>query len=199
MKRIDKVRKILRIVMFILVVVIAVFAILIVIPNKNKSNEIKEVETIRFDYTIYERDNKIFKDVFNSLKDELDKDVVDYEKYAEYISKLFVIDLYTLNNKISSTDIGGIQFVYDDFRENFKLNASNTLYKYINESNIEYPEVTNVSLNGINISKYKINNIEYDCYEVDLSWQYEKDLGYDKEGTIYLIKNNEELFVVEKK
>ena len=48
-------------------------------------------------------------------------------------------------------------------------------------------------------NEYIIDEIKYSCYEVKLNWEYEKDLGYEKEGTIYLIKDKYELFVVEKK
>ena len=37
---------------------------------------------------------------------------------------------------------------------------------------------------------------EVDSYDVDISWSYETSLGYDDEGTITLIKNDNRIDVV---
>ena len=44
---------------------------------------------------------------------------VDNKKYAEAISKLFVIDFFTLDNKSSKNDVGGVQFVYTSYKADF--------------------------------------------------------------------------------
>ena len=44
---------------------------------------------------------------------------------------MFLIDLYNLDNKKNMYDVGGVIFVFPDARENYKLNVSNTLYKYM--------------------------------------------------------------------
>ena len=36
------------------------------------------------------------------------------EEYAKVISQLFVTDLFTLDNKLTSNDIGGLQFIYKE-------------------------------------------------------------------------------------
>lgn len=199
MKKIGKIKKIIGFVMLGLIIVICVYALLIVLPNR-KNKGVEEVNKIKFGYVLYDRDNSVYKDVFESLKDTLESDEIDYEKYAEYISKLFVIDLYTLNNKVSKDDIGGTQYVEESIKENFELNASRTMYKYIsNENKKNLPEVTNIELIEIKSSKYKISDKEYDSYEVSLKWEYKEDLGYDKEGTIYVVNKEDKLFVVEKK
>lgn len=198
MKKVDKIKRIVGILILLLIVAILSCLILIIIPNREIS--IKEEEKIRFDYTLYDRDGELFKDVFNKLKVELNNEEIDYEKYATYISELFVIDLYTLNNKLSKDDVGGIQFVKDDIRDNFRLNLSNTMYKYINSvDKKELPRVSNIELVKVSETTYDINDNSYVAYEVNLKWEYKEDLGYDKEGIIYVIKENDELFVVEKK
>jgi len=195
MKNIDKIKKFLRILMLLLIIAIIAYVIMIVLPKRNAVNE--ESDKIKYDYVLYKRDNKLYKDIFNKLKDELD-DEIDYDKYAEYISELFVIDLYTLNNKSSKDDIGGLQFIYDSFKENFVLNISNTLYKYIAIQN-ELPEVNSIELISLDKVDYTINNKSYSGYEVSLKWGYVKDYGYDDKGIIILIKDGEKLYVVEKK
>ena len=41
-----------------------------------------------------------------------------------------------------------------------------------------------------------LNEKQEDAYKVTMRFTYIKDLGYDKEGTLYLIKNNNKLEVV---
>ena len=52
------------------------------------------------------------KTEFDVLKANLESDTIDEEAYALSIAKLFIIDLYTMNNKINKYDIGGIEYVY---------------------------------------------------------------------------------------
>lgn len=181
-----------------LIIVIGIYLVLVFLPNKSKNITPKEMEKIKFDYILYQRDNPIYKDIYYELKRELNNENIDYKKYAELISKLFIVDFYTLSNKTSKEDVGGVQFVKEEIEDNIILNAKNTLYKYIGISNEENPEVNNIELVNISEYKYKIEDKEYDGYEVKLKWEYKKDLGYDKEGTIYVVKEGEKLVIVEK-
>lgn len=201
MKNLDKIKKVIGIVIILLIVVIGVYAVLIVLPNKDKDSETKEVDKIKYSdmqYIQYNRDTKLYKGVFADLKDILNKEEIDYEKYAEYISKLFVIDLYSLSNKNSKQDIGGVQYLKEELKENFILNASNTMYKYISLDSSELPEVKSIELVSIDKTEYSIKDTKYEAYNVNLKWEYKKDLGYDKEGKIVVIKDGEELYIVEK-
>ena len=54
-------------------------------------------------------------------------------------------------------------------------------------------------MNEINEITYDISDKKYDGYEVKLIWEYKEDNDYDKEGTIILIKDNDQLYIVEKK
>lgn len=200
MKKIDKTKKILRILMIILVVVIGIY-VLLLLPNK--SNQLKEGKKIKYGYVLYERDTNLYKDLFDELESTINKESIDYQKYASILSKLFIIDVYTLNNKLSKDDIGGIQYIMDSVKENYALNISNTLYKYI-ESNLdntrvqELPVVKTIEVEKVEKSTYKIKDTEYVSYVVNLSWEYTKDLGYDKKGIVTLIKENDQLYIVEK-
>lgn len=198
MKKIDNVKKIVGISIILLIVFICIYAVFIIIPNRDTTGETKEVEKIKYGYIQYNRDNSLYKDIFNELKSELENETIDYKKYAEYISKLFIIDLYTLNNKNSKDDIGGIQYLKEEVKDNFILNASNTMYKYIGVDNTTLPEVNSIELVSIIENKYIIGSSEYNSYDVSLKWDYKKDLGYDKTGKIVLIKDGEQLYIVEK-
>ena len=80
---------------------------------KPKSNKAKVVDSIKnkdVDYVVNDSDTKIFKQNFNELKKVLNAKDVDNEKYAEVITKLFVIDFFTLSKHgqtIKSNEING--------------------------------------------------------------------------------------------
>ena len=197
MKKIDKIKKILRIVMLILLVVIIIYALLIVLPKRKTNKKENEGADKVGIYTLYKRDTDLYKENFNLLKEELNGEK-NKEKISEYIAKLFIIDFYTLSNKDYKEDVGGLQYVYPSSKDNFILNASNTMYKYLNTLN-EKPTVNKIDLNNIEKTTYKIDNKEYEGYILDLSWEYEKDLEYDKKGLVTVILDNDNFYVVEKK
>ncbi len=200
MKKINKVQKVIGFMMLLLVISMVVYVVLILLPNK-KTNMSPD-DTIKFGYTSYKRDTKLYKDTFDSLGKVLDKEPIDYEEYAKYLSELFIIDFYTLDNKNDKNDIGGIQFIYDDLKDNFILNASDTVYKYIknitSSKNRQLPVVSKINVSDISENTYKIENTEYSSYIVTLDWSYEKDYGYETSTKITLIKKDNKIFIVEK-
>ena len=200
MKKINKVQKVIGFMMLLLIISMVVYVVLILLPNK-KTNMSPD-DTIKFGYTSYKRDTKLYKDTFDSLGKVLDKEPIDYEEYAKYLSELFIIDFYTLDNKNDKNDIGGIQFIYDDLKDNFILNASDTVYKYIknitSSKNRQLPVVSKINVSDISENTYKIENTEYSSYIVTLDWSYEKDYGYATSTKITLIKKDNKLFIVEK-
>lgn len=200
MKKINKVQKVIGFIMLLLIISMVVYVVLILLPNK-KTNMSPD-DTIKFGYTSYKRDTKLYKDTFDSLGKVLDKEPIDYEEYAKYLSELFIIDFYTLDNKNDKNDIGGIQFIYDDLKDNFILNASDTVYKYIknitSSKNRQLPVVSKINVSDISENTYKIENTEYSSYIVTLDWSYEKDYGYETSTKITLIKKDNKLFIVEK-
>lgn len=197
MKKISKIKRITLLFIVLLTIIITIYTILFAMPNKGKEKKIEESNKIKFGYVLYKRDNSLYKGIFNNLKNVLNDDI-NYDKYAEYVSELFIIDLYTLKNKNSKEDIGGIQYVFDNVKDNYSLNVSNTLYKYIGIQK-ELPEVNKIELKNIISTNYEINGKSYDAYEVSLNWEYKEDYGYDTEATLILIKDSEKLYVVEKK
>ena len=90
-----------------LIVLILVITIIFLLNNNKKVEKTKVVDSIdNFSYTLDDRDTKLMKDTYNELKDVLNKDQIDYELYAKTLAKLFVIDLFTMNNKINKYEIG---------------------------------------------------------------------------------------------
>lgn len=170
---------------------------------KNNKNVDKGISIKGFDYILYEDDIDIYKDEFKKLKKNLESSNINYTEYAESISKMFVMDLYSLEAKKNMYDVGGVQFVYPDIRDNYKLNVSNTLYKYMKDNSDgkreqELPMVKSVSIKNEDETKYKIGEEEFDGYKINLDIEYVKDLEYDKSAEIILVKKDKYLYIVEK-
>lgn len=167
-----------------------------------KGSERKKLDSIGlYGYTLSKNDTDIYKTYFKELSKVLNEKTIDYNEYAKLISKLFVIDLYTLDNKLASTDIGGLEFLHNDLKDNFKENMGSTLYNFV-ESNIdgkrtqELPIVKDVEVSDVFETKYTYNKTEYDAYIVSTNITYEKDLGYPSNMKLTIIKDNNILHIV---
>ena len=167
-----------------------------------KGSERKKLDSIElYRYTLSKNDTEIYKTYFKELSKVLNEKTIDYTEYAKLISKLFVIDLYTLDNKLASTDIGGLEFLHKYLKDNFKENMGSTLYNFV-ESNIdgkrtqELPIVKDVNVSDVFETKYTYNKTEYDAYIVSTDITYEKELGYPKSMKLTIIKDNNILYIV---
>ncbi len=160
----------------------------------------KVVEKIpEYGYVLESNKTKLYKSLFKKLADVLKEEKVDEEEYAKLISQMAVIDFYNLDNKTSKNDIGGTQFIRKQNVDNFILQASETVYKYI-EQNLdgkrtqELPIVTAVEATNIKQNKYSYKNVKDDkAYTVTIKLEYKKDLGYPKEVTVKLIHTDKKL------
>lgn len=192
---INKIKKIIRIIMLVVVALIAIYAIFVAIPSKKNKDE--GIENINNKYILYKRDSSLYKENFEKLRTILETSPVDNKEYAETIVKLFVIDFYTLDNKDENTDIGGLQYVHSNLKDNLVLNASSTMYKYIKTTK-ELPKVKSITSVDTRETTYKINDKDYSAYAITINWEYDKDLGYEKQGTFIVVNDNENLSIVEK-
>lgn len=176
--------------------------------NKQSTPESPKVvdEIKTFNYAVNENDTKLFKSTFDELKKVLGEKEVDNKKYAETISKLFIIDFFTFSNKTSKNDIGGIQFVYSTYKTSFVDFARDGIYKQVKNtlegnSNADLPTVKSVNVNSIeeiNPSNF-FSNIDFGenavGYEVSLDWEYEKDTDFQSKTTLVIVKDNDKLSV----
>lgn len=62
----------------------------------------------------------------------------------------------------------------------------------------ELPTVKSVDISEVVKTSYTYKDKEYDAYKVSATWEYVSDMGYDKEGIFYLIKDNNKLYIVKK-
>ena len=154
-----------------------------------------------YGYSLKERDITLYKTNFKGLEGILNEKPINYEEYAKGISKLFIIDLFTLSNKVTSTDIGGLDFVHKDLRENFKENMGNSLYKNV-KSNLDgkrkqtLPEVASIEVVDVFDTKYTYNKNEYEAYIVSLKWTYTKENSYQNKIKLTLIRDKDMLYIV---
>ena len=194
--------KIALILIIILIIIVTLFMALKFFLKNEPAEPVKVVDSIEnFSYTLDDRDTELMKNTYNELKEVLSNDI-DYEKYAELLAKLFVIDLFTMNNKVNRYDVGSTEYVYPDSVDNFKTNVEDTIYKTMeNNSNgkrkQDLPEVKSITLEKITEDTYAIGEETYDSYVVSLSWEYVTDYGYDDTATITLIELNDQLYVTE--
>ena len=196
-KRRKKRAIILKFILIFIISGILLYFLLFMIKGKSNS-EIAKIKN--YDYVLEKRDTKLMEDNFYQLKDVLESKQIDYEKYAEYLSKLFIIDLYTIKNKDNRYDIGSVEYIYPDHRDNFVLKVADTLYRYVEEKSKrkqKLPEVASIDLKDIETTTYEYADNKYDAYEVSLSWDYVKDLEYDTSGVVTLIKIDTTLYVAE--
>lgn len=167
---------------------------------------IKEIDNIeKFGYVLYDNKSELYKTYFEQLKETLNQEEVNESKYAEILATLFVVDFYSLNNKVTNTDVGGLDFIHEQALETFRLKAQDTIYKYI-ESNVygerkqKLPEVKNVTVVNIEQTKFESDVVSDElAYTVNLTIEYVEDLKYPKEVKLTIVHVEEKLYIVEVK
>lgn len=172
----------------------------------SKINKKKDIDTIEeYGYHLSDRHTETYKKYFKELKSVLKEDTVDEEKYLELISKMFIMDLYSLDIRIDNNDIGGEEFVYEGAKANFKAKVQDTLYLYI-ESDLygkreqDLPIVSDVSIDNINTVTYYYNegkDKDENAYVVDVHWDYVDSSDYQKSAQMYFIHDKNKLALVE--
>jgi glutamate synthase domain-containing protein 2 len=124
---------------------------------------------------------------------------MDEEEYAKIMSKMFIADFYSLDCAINKNDVGGTQFVYKDYQNDFESYAKDTVYRYV-ENNIyknrkqSLPNVEKVSVSKIEQDDYETEVASDDkAYYVTLKIAYKEDLQYPTESNLILIHSNDKL------
>lgn len=208
MKKRRKLKK--KVVVLIVLIIIALFSITgLILYNtffSKSDNSVKVVDEIPgYGYTLQDDQPKIYKELFKELAEVLSKDSVDEDEYAKLISQMAVIDFYNLDNKVSKNDVGGVQFIRAKNIDNFVLEASETVYKYIEHDiygnrNQTLPEVTSSSVKNIKQEAYSYKDIKDDkAYTVIVNIEYKKDLDYPTEVIVKLLHNDKKLEIYEMK
>ncbi len=203
MKLKKKVKIILVIAIILIIAGLAFIAYESFMPDDVKTATV-ENEIEEYGYTLKSTRNARYKAMFQELKDILSEDEVDEEAYLEQISKMFITDFYTLDDKLANTDVGGVDFLYSTATTNFLEKSEDTVYKYL-ESDIydnrdqELPIVTDVTIEDIETVSYTIGTdyTDDEAYQVSVSIEYEEDMGYPTEATLIFVHEGIKLSLVE--
>lgn len=205
MKKRKRKLKLKKIFLLVLIIGLLTYIGIFIIKNKKKNEPAKVVEVIDtiddFGYELNENETKYYKGLFDKLKDILKEENYDEQEYATIIAQLFLIDFYDLDSKVMNSDIGGTQFVYEGYREDFEKGAKAGMYKYV-ESNVygdrkqELPVVKEVTQELAENKIFKYNNTsDNNAYYLTMNINYTKDLGYPTKVELVLIHNNDRLEV----
>ena len=200
--------KIALIIITLLLIIAAGIALFIMLkPKTSKVQEVKILNSIeKYDYHLKDTKSKKYKKMFRELEDILTAKEVDEELYVQKITKMFIYDFYSLADKSTKTDVGGVEFLHPDVIPNFLVNAEDTYYKYV-ENNIygdrtqKLPEVDEVLINATTKTTYIYNNTEYEAYKINAGWTYtsEEFSSYQKNAALIFIKDDIKLYLVELK
>ena len=211
-KKVKPKRKINRkkLIVTILVIILAILLVVFALTNgREDDKKVKVVDEIKkFSYVVSESDTQLFKDKFKELKKVLSSKEVDNKEYAKLISELFVIDFYTLDNKNSKNDVGGVQFIYDSYKTMFVDKARDGIYKQV-KSNLDnnrhqtLPYVETVEVTSIEeVVPSKIfesddfkDITDAEAYEINISWTYRNNDDFQTKATIVVVKDKDKLSI----
>ena len=159
----------------------------------------KELDNLKdYGYVLTDRDGEYFKKEFETLKGIVNKDEVNMEEYTSQVAKMFVIDLYTLNNKVNKYDIGGNEYFNVNKKTMFEHKVIDTLYSSLLDNTYGdrkqvLPEVSNVEVLSNTEGTYKLGDKEVKAYVITMNISYVTDMGYDKEATVILCQEDDSI------
>lgn len=177
----------------LIVILILILGLSLMFFIKKQKTDVYVIDEIE-GYVLENNRSGYYNELFSELKSILKNEESEEEK-VKIISKLFVADVYSLAHALSKNDVGGMQYVYESFRDDFKKIAKATLYDGV-ESNIygnrkqELPEVTNVSIKSSEKVTYSISDDKEDVYKIVIDIYYKKDLGYPSSVELLIFLNN---------
>lgn len=208
MKKTKKRRLSFKKIFFLLIIIFFAVSLLCffnIFKDKNNvpTSQVEIVDSIdTFDYKLNDNETKYYNELFSSLKELLNNNNYNEQDYAVLISKLFLTDFYDLDSKVMKSDVGGTQFVYYDYRDDFELGAMDNVYKFV-ESNVygdrkqDLPIVKKVDLVDISNADFIYGESnDNNAYYLNMKIEYEKNLGYPDEVLLVLIHNDDKLEVV---
>ena len=101
-------------------------------PVKKAKEPAKIVDQLKdYGYTLNDNATSYYKSLFQELKKNLESESKDEEAYAKLVAQLFITDFFTLENKVSKNDIGGMQFIYDTAFDTLEKMAREWIYHYV--------------------------------------------------------------------
>lgn len=198
-----RIKKSALLVIAILVILVGTLFIKKVFFDKEKATTTKVADEIKdYGYILNDNETKYYQKLFKMLKKELNKSDVDDEAYAKLLSQMFVADFFNLDNKENKNDIGGTQFIYTSFQQDFEKLAKDGIYKTV-ENNMysnrdqELPIVTDTEVTNVETTSYDyLDSNDSNAYIITVAITYKKDLEYQDECTLTIVHSNNKLEIV---
>lgn len=198
-----------KIILFLIIVLVVIGVVCYFkFFDTKKATKVKVIGEIKeYSYQLKDSKSKLYKEEFTNLKKILASEKVDEEKYVKSISKLFIIDFYSLSDKLAKTDVGGSDFVHSEELVDFLEQAEDTIYKYV-ESNVyggrkqELPTVKSVKVESVSTTSFEYGDkVDDDAYLVKVSWDYTDSSGdgYQTSATLTFVHEGKKLVLVELK
>ena len=189
----------------LLIIIVAVLVITKLTNNKPKETvveEAKQVDNIdKYGYYLFDNKSKLYHEKFKELKEVLNAETLDEKAYAKVVAEMFAADFYDLESKVSNTDIGGLDFVHPDAKEDFTKTAIDTMYRYV-ETNVygarkqELPVVKSATAN-ITEARYAGQKlVDEKAFSGEVTLEYVKDLGYPTKVTLSIVHVDNKLYIV---
>jgi hypothetical protein len=199
-----------KIILFLVLIIILIIGGVISYRAYVEKNSVKENKVVskipKYGYELKSNKSAAYKKLFQQLKDVLSEDKVNEKKYLKLISKMFILDFYSLADHNAKTDVGGVDFVHPDALDNFVVNAEDTLYKYV-ESNIygqrdqDLPEVDKISIGKVEKTEFTYGDVtDSEAYTIKLNWTYKDEKvakGYQNEAVLTFVHDDIKLVLVE--
>lgn len=191
---------------FIILVIVGLGASYLVFYEEKPKTKVKVLNEIKeYGYKLSDNKNDNYKKLFYKLEKVLSEKEVDEEEYVKLISEMFIMDFYSLSDKLAKTDVGGSDFVYSVVLADFLEKAQDTMYKYV-ESNLygerdqKLPTVKEVKVESVEKTPFTYGeNVDENAYSVKTSWSYtdtSTSNGYQDSATLTFIHDDKKLVLV---
>lgn len=155
----------------ILVLLLGIVFSLIFIINNDNEKEVKYDNKVVYEES--KNETKIMEDIYNQLKVAVNND--NRADIGQLVGAYFICDYYTLSNK-SINQIGGIDYFYNNKKDNFKTYAQDDYYKDANEyinNHTNTQEVINYEILSYDKSTKALKGLEdYSYYDLKIKLHF---------------------------
>lgn len=155
--------------------------------------------------TAYQKE--IFEELIQAQEDyQSNQANLTKEAYVELVVKNFIADFYTWSNKTGRNDVGGLQFIDEEMKSNFRKQAIDNFYENLDYYLKDYDETSLLTVNNVTILDVNLEDtIEVvdeviECISVKASWEYEKTSledveKFQNEATFILTESNDDVVI----
>ena len=121
------------------------------LSSEEGHQETGELVEVKKEYTLPNHATSIQKNYFEELKVVTESyhefpTELNEQSYVSCIVKNFITDFYTLSTKENRYDVGGIQYIHPTYRAEFKTQAVDGFYLYLNQLEPEEKAMTVASV-----------------------------------------------------